>query len=417
MSHVLQPYGATEAWVPSYIASPETQGGVAGMSLAKRNLSVLLAHAFVFLAVLYYLTNAGLLLRLAQGAGIAVLLIELTAIDAFSRFAARWLFVVIAAAAVRSVYHSDFMFITTAGYWLAGAGVAMAIWRDRMSPRLLYWMFALLIAYFLLRAAAGETPKTLLPSRSRNHMSVLVLFLAGAIVLVRSHAGMRVPMLPPLAAVLVSLWAAGRAGIISTAFLFLGLIFVRLWKIDRTRTMLGVAAITGVAFTVYRIFGNTALDLWERSTRKFVTIGFVDAARSDVQNAYITSLTPATTILGQDSRFLETLELTLHSSFLNWHFMLGWVAAVLLVATLIALVRLFRVAPVIGIVMGAMLIRASTDTVLLPGLFLDPLFLFALGVGLLPRDVLQARVAEAEHDEEAHEAGDVAEMPEALGTV
>lgn len=274
----------------------------------------------------------------------------------------------------RSVVHGTLAPLGVIPYLMAAGGAAFALRRGHLSRNLLA-VLAMIAAVFLLSAfVQGVFPNNVLPGRSRNHISVLVLGLAAMLVYddARSHRDVRI--WPAAFAALASLWAVGRSGILAAAVLLGAALWVNRARL-RTREGLAVLALLGAGFVwLWSRYGAAIQAFVRLSTHKFRERGLESDVRLQILFDYTRGMDWKALLFGQQEFVVNWIGLTLHSSYLVWHLLFGVLAVVPAYFSAVTLFRALRRHSVLAMVLLAILLRSLTDTVLFPGIFFDPVF-------------------------------------------
>jgi hypothetical protein len=347
-------------------------GGVNGTSLCGRDLVI----AASLLAAIGFMTFGQFaLLRVAHGIGIALLVFESRHMDR-DWLAVMWVTMILTLfLTLHGSVYGEWRVLGYTVYLLSASGVALAIHRGGLHRGLVWALLLAFAVFFIGRLAQGVLPNEVLPLRSRNHISVIVLSLALLINILEVREGRRVSLPPSLVAVALSILAVGRSGILASSLYAMGVLFLRpdLLVPSLRKWMLA----GGVAFVLVWSFsrvGPAEVVLSAVQQVEFQTRGLESDVRVAATRRYLHNLDAGSVLIGHSERFLGTFRDTLHNSYLMWHRLFGVGALMLATLTLLALARTLTVHPMLALALAVILLRSVTDTVLLPGVYFDPVF-------------------------------------------
>ena len=360
------------------IPAPQRAGVMAALALRASALAV-----WVYLAasLAYAATEGGVYVRLAQATGLGLL-----ALHGLWPRRDEWpVHAVLAVAVLGFALRLHFQHLTSASallHVLAAAGAAIAFVRTPPSTRLLRFAVYGCAIFLILRIADGAFPETVFLRRSGNHISVMMLAPALLASVEEARRGERLRLLPAVLTALACTWALGRAGIV-VSYAYLGFVlWARRGSFGRVTPWLVTGAAI-VAVIPYALRNWWLAELWVYSLfMKFRTKSVTEDPRFRVMSEYVESLNLSDLLLGHEPIFVSHLGLSLHNSFLQWHFNFGAGALVIVLVTVAAIVTaLRRGRTFIALALVVILARAFSDTVLLSGLF-DLPFLVCLVLGL-----------------------------------
>lgn len=331
----------------------------------------------------YIITNDALHVRLAQGSGLVLLGFQIV----WPRRVEWPIYLFLAVAVTAFGLRMHVQGLRSLGdllHLLAAAGAAMAFLRHPPAARVLRFLVWACGAYFGYSILQNVLPSQVLAERSANHVSVLMLTAAVAANLQEARRGGRISLSPAVLAALASTWALGRSGIAGSYLYLAGVLWLRR---DAMRTLrfwiVSAALAVWAGFVLVRYWALA--ELWLLSSfRKFRTKGVLDDPRWRVLRDYMTGLDVEAFLLGPTPTAVSSLGLSLHNSFLHWHYLFGAPALALMAVTAWAALRALRAGRwFLVLALGVLVFRGFTDTVLFPGA-LDAVFLTLLCLGLAP---------------------------------
>jgi hypothetical protein len=338
---------------------------------------------FLVLSVAFMATGLDVTLRAAQLLGTGLFLYQARRVSMQWILLAWFALALITALAVHGMVHGEWHLLAQGIYGLTASGVALTIYLDGLDRRIIWTILLGFALLFIIRLAQGVVPNDVLPLRSRNHISVIVLALALLINLMEVRSERKVTIAPALFACLLCLLAVGRGGIITSLFYLGGVLVVRRdLLVPRLRTIVVAAGVSmavvagGVSAFMVEFVGAVRLMFRHR--------GIESDAREEVLYRYLTNLDPTSMLVGHSERFVETLPLTLHYSYLQWHHLYGVAALLLAMAVAGVVVRAASINAFLAIAAGAILLRSLTDTVLFPGVYFDTVFLVIVLMAFFP---------------------------------
>ena len=240
-----------------------------------------------------------------------------------------------------------------------------------------FWYYA---AFIVLRLLVDPDPNKVFVN-SRNWISFyLILFVATYYIngIMRQR---RVSTIPSLCGVLLSVYALGRSGIVASLFIVIAVMIYKRqpWRLVATLGTMGVV--------FYFLILPTLPDL--EISRLSDPFGGDD--RADIWRAYFSALNLETMLIGHDIQQMEadTGYTNLHSSLLTGVFHLGAAGYFIWVLLAYTLLGLGTRSLALALAFSAVLIRISTDTGAVFGLYDTPLWLAVFYVvrGARPQSV------------------------------
>lgn len=330
---------------------------------------------------IYYITDMSVALRVSQLLGVLAFAIESSRYLPSYR-PVYWILLVTGSAYIVKLIAFGTGDLDVLVYLVMGAGFAMVVYRQTLDSRIVWAIYAAVLAYFGSALVQGLHPLFTMETRSYNHISVMGISFGVLLTLIGLRREEPAPFLPAVTTFLLCLWGMGRSGILAAGLLLAGVLIMRR-SVVRTSAFWGVSTVfVAVGVWLVRRSGLPVVEFISQSTWKFAERGFGDAARSEILRVYLGSLDGRTLLLGHEAGIIDTLRLTLHNSFLLWHFNFGIAALVLLIISAVALWRCLPRRPAYALCLSVILLRAATDTVLYPGPFLDFLFLYIIMIAI-----------------------------------
>lgn len=324
-------------------------------------------------AVAFMATGLFPFLRIAHALGVALFLFEARRVDG-PWLALAWVGGLLTLClGIHGAIHGEWRVLGYGAYLFSAAGISLTMHR-RGLPEVVPWALLVVFAAFVVvRLAAGNMPNEVLPLRSRNHISVIALGIALLINVLQVRDGRRPSLAPAVVALGVSVLGVGRAGIITGAVYLAGTLALRLdVLIPSARRWAVAAGLAGVLAAAAVAAGPATTALGTVHQIEFQQRGLESQVRVDVTRRYLEHLDPVTLLVGHSDRFLDSFAFTLHNSYLLWHQLFGVGALFLACVVLVVLVRSPTVHPMLTVATAVILLRSITDTVLVPGVYFDP---------------------------------------------
>jgi hypothetical protein len=219
---------------------------------------------------------------------------------------------------------------------------------------------------------SGGDPFNVLSSGSNNYISVIVLSMVLLYYAMAYKFEKLVSFMPAFIALVFSVWAGGRSGIISSVLLLLGLFFYNLFCIKKKGSLslyyaisiLVVVALLLENFVVFYDVEDPNSFLWR------FTMDMSSDGRLQIFKSYIQDMTVLQAIFGRGSDFIQNkLGMSVHISYIQWHVSFGLFAFFLYVLVFWAYLKMFFINKLYTVLMTVLLVRGSSDHILLTGGF------------------------------------------------
>ena len=112
-------------------------------------------------------------------------------------------------------------------FMVSNFGIAMILLRGYVYSWAGYLVFYSLVVYFLSFMLAGVNVRFVMEFCSWNNISMLMLVACISLYIILSMENKKIDLKPAVVTLIISIWAVGRSGIISSFVLLLGLIFIK----------------------------------------------------------------------------------------------------------------------------------------------------------------------------------------------
>lgn len=335
---------------------------------------------------IYYIFDVIILKYIATTFGIILFLLEFR-FHLYKKY--RFLFlislIVFTGLLMEILVTNTFIGINSFPLLFAHVGLALFLLRRKLNPTIISVIFWLCIGYFIFAALSGANPNLTLVSRSANHISTIMIFLTILLYISYLKASKQPGMLPALMTFLICLWAPGLSGFIATLILLMGVfLFVKKKKLDYV--LLGVA-ILGVFLNFQYITENLSFHRKSFNFRQLKRINLLEDSqylyeepRYLITQLYFENLNLRTLFLGFDwpMQYYFYPDGNVHNSFLELHFRIGIFSIFIFIITIFVLFKAIKTNKFYFVLLIAILIRATTDTIILPNGLFDFIFYYLL---------------------------------------
>ncbi len=222
--------------------------------------------------------------------------------------------------------------------------------------------FSLLFYYYL----SGVNPTEWVKG-SRNHVSVLALYITIVPLLIHllnnGKASLLLYIVLPFLCFMLSVFAVGRSGIV-TSFLLLGGNIFLYYKNHKHKFKILLLYSSFIILIFYFLLPNFQFFL-DSYLYKFTTREFALEDREDIIELYLNKMDFLTSFFSINSlEMISKNDLTLHNSYLHWHFAFGVFGLFILFISLKSLVKLFKINKIYFLILAVVLLRSFTDQIL-----------------------------------------------------
>ena len=260
---------------------------------------------------------------------------------------------------------------------IAYMGLALVPLIIKLNYNFYKWVLVFAISYFFVLVYLGEDPNNVF-NVSRNFVSIFLLIIFGLHLISSIQNNKQPSLLLLFACFLISIWAVGRGGILTFAFLVVLYPLVVKYKL-KYRLFIIVLYVFGSLY-VFNLYSDYILKI---GFERFQSMGLQDS-RTDINQDYISKSTNSLSNVLFGSPLLDIpsiaeVEGNPHNSFIRLHVyygLFGFIFVIfILVSTAIKLV--INSQYLLLYFMIALLIRSATDSAAFHGA-LDPLIFFSV---------------------------------------
>lgn len=264
-------------------------------------------------------------------------------------------------------------------YLPGNLGVALALCRGHVGPRVTKAVFYTAALYFTYRLVTVSSPGAIhliLVSGSANGISELMIVLCVLhYVTCRAH-GAPVRLLPAFVCLFVSALTLGRSGMAAAAVLLGGIALRDLALEPSGRRLAGKLVLYGGAAVVAMILIFPRLEAISFVFERFSEYGLGSEGRDRIWGAYGETLAGLATLVGHGREEVFAGYTNVHSSYILWHKSMGVMAIPLYLVAALAWGQALLRDRLLFVVLTALLLRAAFDETILPFRLYDFLFYY-----------------------------------------
>jgi hypothetical protein len=267
-------------------------------------------------------------------------------------------------------------------------GIAILLINYKVNIKLLRISYYIHAAFFILHIALGTNPNMIFSS-SRNIISVIMLIQASLIYLESNQQSVNFTYLPALLSFLISIWAMGRSGILSSGLLLIGVLIATLTLENRKRNVIvTIMILIGIFFMFIqdinvKIISNFVTN-YNLFFRNFERIGLESNARDYIRIEYISQITSSIKyfVFGlpiETNSIFSSFNYNLHNSYLRLHANYGIGGFLLIIIPIVSLIisSFSQKEMLLVFITLAFLTRVFTDTIGFYGI-VDPIIYFLI---------------------------------------
>jgi hypothetical protein len=253
------------------------------------------------------------------------------------------------------------------------AGIAMILLRGYVYSWGGYIVFYGLCIYFVVLMLAGVKPEDALVC-SHNGISMMMLVACISLYIILSMENKNIDLIPALITLLISIWAIGRSGIVSSIVLLVGLFFLKLRA--KPKYIYIVLIFLFVAYLFRDVLYMSAMDhpFFRNAIDRFLLRSTEEGpdARVAIWANYFNNLDILRVIFGANVLTDpwpegKVLAYNYHNSFINLHLQTGFMGLMVMALIIFSLFNFYRTNQVFLILFLTVLVRWSTDI----GLFFE----------------------------------------------
>ena len=257
---------------------------------------------------------------------------------------------------------------------LNSSGVALLIYKGLIKSGGVYIVFYTLSLYFGFLIFSGADPNAVLKVVSRNGVSMMMLVTVVSLYIILTIEKKKIDIKPAIITLIISIWAVGRSGILSSAFLLLGILFIK----SGTKKLI-IAIIFIPMITIYFYFDYIIIFLLKNSLELDALtyqLNKSDEAGPDVRieiwQNYLNNLDFFRLIFGANILTDpwpdgELLNYNYHNSYINIHSKTGIMGLITMVFMFFSLIKFYKKNIMFFILFITIILRWSTDI----GLFFE----------------------------------------------
>lgn len=276
-------------------------------------------------------------------------------------------------------------------------GVALVLAQWTISSATISKVFIVVLAVFAVQIISGVDPQKALAGISGNNISIIILFFVILIYIKRDEENKKISYWPCAAAILLSLWGNGRAGLLASGLLTVLLFLYDYINVSKFRisTLLRIGIVGAIAFMlVQHYFGDYLASLTDKidrygytSSRTDIWAEYLRAALRSVPNLLFGVLRDTSTPL------LNFYGGNVHNAFLALHSNYGIFCLIFVLVSLVKSLFVFlrHKKLVYAIMIIVWCCRSIFDWTGFPGIFDVLFFYFLIQSDMLQRNASQRR--------------------------
>jgi len=255
-------------------------------------------------------------------------------------------------------------------YFLAAPCFAYFISKNEFNLKILYvtliYIDVVLLKFVLFDS--GEELNFVFESASRNVFSVIAITNTALIYLVSIKEKKKIFMWPTIITLIISFLAMGRSGIITSLFLFIGVVYLYIkYKSLRYRLFFSLVFLTPIIFLVILNFSNLLLLINNfEAFQHLLQDGFESAERSQVLMSYIDNINFLNFFTGfdySDVFIFEHLSMNPHNSYIRFHYYTGLLSIIILLKGFKVLYSYYKSSTLVFFIFSTLLLRGWSDSV------------------------------------------------------
>ena len=347
------------------------------MKFKLNQLSSVLFNLYFFMGLFYYLSNLSeyisIMLRVIQFLGVLLFFSEASYHYMKKNFYVIkyllvYLSILLFGALLSGMYQSKFMNFLIIFNILGFFGMALYFIRQNRDLQIIKISMAgslLIFGYYFISSMNPSGWVT----HSQNHVSVVIIFISTFYYLNKINQGNKsLSYVPSIISLIVSIFAYGRSGIISSAIIFFGLIIYNTFMRISLKNIIYTLAL----LIFFSIMANQYHYIIKLALNKFYLDGLASNNRSIVIDYWLSEVVRIPSLFfGVDFSILKVSDnLTTHNSFLTMHSRFGFALPLILLNISKVLIVGSRKNIFIVFLFLAILVRSSTDNILIGSGFL-----------------------------------------------
>lgn len=247
---------------------------------------------------------------------------------------------------------------------LSNTGIALLLLSGKINTLGGYIPFYGLSAFFIMSIVNGVVPDVALKYSSFNGISVLMLVACISLYIIKNINSDKIDLTCAVIAVIISIWAIGRSGIISSFVLLFGLLLIKIKS--KPKYFYIVASFSIITFLVFikRSEFLTQYINVQDAIEYALNKESLTSNRAEIWGNYFNNLDVVSIIFGTDAYkdlYMSDWHQNYHSSYVNLHALAGLMGLVIMGLILISLGRLLKHNRIFFVLFFAISLRMSTD--------------------------------------------------------
>ncbi len=255
-------------------------------------------------------------------------------------------------------------------FLVSSVGIALILLRGYVYSCAGYLIFYSLTAYFLSFMLAGVNISSVMEFNSWNNISMLMLVACISLYIILSMENKKIDLKPAAVTLIISIWAVGRSGIISSLILLLGLIFIKFRAKPKyiviiclfITSLVCIFLTFGIDYYLYEAENANAIRHLAESMERG------QSERWPIWTNYYNNLDISRVIFGVNVAEDpwpegEGLAYNYHNAFIFLHAQTGLMGLITLALMILSIFKFYRINQVFLILLMTLILRSSTDVV------------------------------------------------------
>lgn len=266
-------------------------------------------------------------------------------------------------------------------------GIALLLINFKLNLRIIKISFYLNVIFFLYHILIQSNPNEILKA-SRNMISVIMIAQLSLLYIACQKNGKIFTYFPALLAFLISFWAIGRSGILTTGIIIIGVLIITLSQNKKKKVLIVNSIVIfiilisimlpTVSNKIFSLFSENYQVIYQRT----VTVGLQDDGRKTIIDNYLNDMFTNREyfLFGvpyKNNSVYQLFNNNLHNSYLKAHSIFGLFGIIFIFwKSIQSIINYFKERNFLYLILLiAILIRIATDTVAFFGI-LDPIIYY-----------------------------------------
>ncbi len=259
-------------------------------------------------------------------------------------------------------------------YYLSSPLVAYFVYKNKFNTKILQVPFYVFSSYILIYFYFRRNLTGVLNLVSENYISIIIIMNISTIYIIKYIQKEKMPILPVIIGLFLSILAKGRSGIITVLFLLMLVVWLK-WKEQGVlRKIVTFLMFFIPVIVVVRLKWSMLLNAFEKMQffEKFSKSGVDSPSRNIIKEAYLSNINNITFFTGynyENNYWFQYYGLNPHNSFIRLHYFSGFAFFIIIFLLLISFFNLIKKNLFFAGLLITILLRSWTDSVIFLTLF------------------------------------------------